>query len=198
MPTPRIRALVRHAVLPAVLVAQILLPGATANARPLCAPVECGSVVVAPLSQEPPGQGPCDSPEPVVCQIRAQTPEERVSSRDVRVRYHGLLADMDREECAMRARGASEEEIARRMVDLRNEAKDITRAGMTPEQVRRLEERNTAKYGNPLGPTADQLYAKYGSWEEVTAAATRTSAAVDRELGLEYRPCPCAVPAAAA
>ncbi|MGW1145050.1 ABC transporter ATP-binding protein [Streptomyces sp. NPDC002454] len=31
------------------------------------------------------------------------------------------------------ARGASEEEIARRTVDLRNGGKDITRAGMTPE-----------------------------------------------------------------
>jgi hypothetical protein len=199
MPTFRFRALVRH-VLPAVLVTQaVLFAGDTAAAQLPCTPTACGSVVVAPLSEEPPSQGPCSSPEPVVCQIRAQTPQQRVESRDVRMRYHALLAEMDREECALRARGASEEEIARRMVDLRNEAKDITRAGMTPEQVRRLEERNVAKYGNPLGPTADQLYAKYGSWEAVAEAATRTSAAVDGELGLEYRPCPCGTerPAAA-
>ncbi|GGT67211.1 hypothetical protein GCM10010272_07260 [Streptomyces lateritius] len=53
-----------------------------------------------------------------------------------------------------------------------------------------LEERNMAKYGNPLGPTADQLHAKYGSWGQVIDASMRTSHAVDRELSLEYRPCP--------
>jgi hypothetical protein len=194
MPTHRLPALTR-CLLPAVLTVQAVLftgPAAHAHQPVACAPTACGSVVVAPLSAEPADPGPCTSPEPVVCQIRAQTPEERMTSRDIRMRYHGLLADLDREECAMRARGASEEEIARRMVELRNDAKEITRAGMSPEQVQRLEERNTAKYGNPLGPTADQLHAKYGSWEEVTEAATRTSRPVDRELGLEYRPCPCA------
>lgn len=61
---------------------------------------------------------------------------------------------------------------------------------MTPAEVRVLEERNQAKYGNPLGPTADQLYAKYGSWQEVIAASTRTSTAVDEALSLHYHPCP--------
>ncbi|QDY81101.1 hypothetical protein FQU76_17495 [Streptomyces qinzhouensis] len=183
----------------AVLAGQaVLFSQGTAQAV-VCAPGTgaCGSVVIAPLSQEPPSAGPCDSPEPVVCQIRAQTPEQREKSREIRMMYHGLLVEMDREECAMRAAGAPEEEIARRLVQLRNDAKEITRAGMSPEEVQRLEARNIAKYGNPLGPTADQLYAKYGSWEAVTAAATRTSVPVDRELGLEYRECPCAVAATA-
>ncbi|MFE0420886.1 hypothetical protein [Streptomyces sp. NPDC058953] len=191
----RSRGLARGVAVAALLAAQaVLLPGAGAAHAAVCAPSTgaCGSVVVAPVSQEPPSTGPCDSPEPVVCQIRAKTPEEREKSRDIRRAYHGLLMAMDREECELRAAGASEEEIARRMVQLRNDAKEITRAGMSPEEVRRLEERNIAKYGNPLGPTADQLYAKYGSWEAVTAAATRTSVPVDRELGLEYRECPCA------
>ncbi|MEU9125544.1 hypothetical protein AB0C96_37925 [Streptomyces sp. NPDC048506] len=109
------------------------------------------------------------------------------------MRYHRLLGDMDRTACAMRVRGRSEEEVARRLVEMRNDAKDITRAGVAPEQVKRLEERNQKKYGNPLGPTADQLYAKYGSWAEVSAAATRSNEAVDHELGLEFRPCPCEV-----
>ncbi|MEU5160265.1 hypothetical protein AB0G74_11735 [Streptomyces sp. NPDC020875] len=189
------RRLARGAAFAVVLAGQaVLLPAAGAHAA-VCAPstAACGSVDIAPVSQEPPSTGPCDSPEPVVCQIRAQTPEQREKSRDIRMMYHGLLLDMDREECEMRAAGASEEQIARRMVQLRNDAKEITRAGMSPEEVRRLEERNIAKYGNPLGPTADQLYAKYGSWAAVTAAATRTSVPVDRELGLEYRECPCAL-----
>ncbi|GLF95438.1 hypothetical protein SYYSPA8_14095 [Streptomyces yaizuensis] len=177
-----------------------VLPDAPAGwGAPRCATADCGgSVIVAPLSQEPPSEGPCTSPEKVVCMIRRETPQEREESREHRMRYHALLGEMDRVECAMRAEGRSEEEIARRLVRLRNEAKDVVRAGMTPEEVRELEARNQEKYGNPLGPTADQLYAKYGSWAEVTAAATRTSKAVDSELGLEYRPCPCADPGAPA
>ncbi|MFI7241533.1 hypothetical protein [Streptomyces qinglanensis] len=193
MSSSRLRSLVRRA-LPLVLIAQAAL-GAAAAAAPAhaaCPGSACGgSVVVAPLSQEPPDPGPCTSPEKVVCMIRAETPEERAESREVRMRYHALLGEMDRTECEMRAQGRSEEEIARELVRMRNEAKEITRAGMSAEEVRRLEERNQEKYGNPLGPTADQLYAKYGSWRAVSDAATRSSRAVDAELGLEYRPCPC-------
>ncbi|MFG2138830.1 hypothetical protein [Streptomyces sp. NPDC048650] len=127
----------------------------------------------------------CTSPDPVVCRIREMTPQERAAAREVRIRYHHLLDRMREVEQEMRAEGRSDEEIARVLVTMRNDAKDITRAGMSPEAVQVLEERNTIKYGNPLGPTADQLYAKYGNWPDVIAATTRTSPAVDRELGLE-------------
>uniref|UniRef100_A0AAU3GXE4 Lipoprotein n=1 Tax=Streptomyces sp. NBC_01401 TaxID=2903854 RepID=A0AAU3GXE4_9ACTN len=186
-------------VIPALLVAQAaFLPlqpasASAAQAHP-CRPVAgCGSVVVAPVSQAAPEHGHCTSPEPVVCLIRSETPEEREVARDQRMRYHGLLEDMERTECAMRAEGRSEEDIARTLVRMRNDAKDVVRAGMTPEQVAELEARNEKKYGNPLGPTADQLYLKYGSWEKVAEAATRSSAAVDQELGLEFRHCSCEV-----
>ncbi|MGP3989773.1 hypothetical protein [Streptomyces sp. 3N207] len=187
-----LRALARLTV-PALLSVQaILTTGGTAEAQHSCRPADCGrSVVVAPLSQAPPSQGSCTSPEKAVCMIRGETPQQRRESRETRMRYHALLGEMDRTECEMRARGYTEEEIARRLVAMRNEAKDITRADMSPEQVAKLEERNREKYGNPLGPTADQLYAKYGSWKAVSDAATRSSRAVDAELGLEYRPCPC-------
>ncbi|MDF4248909.1 hypothetical protein [Streptomyces sp. WMMB303] len=191
MSSSRLRSLARRA-LPLVLVAQAALGAAAAAPAAACPGSACGgSVVVAPLSQEPSDPGPCTSPEKVVCMIRAETPAERAESREVRMRYHALLGEMDRTECEMRAQGRSEEEIARKLVRMRNEAKEITRAGMSPEETSRLEERNQEKYGNPLGPTADQLHAKYGSWRAVSDAATRSSRAVDGELGLEYRPCPC-------
>ncbi|GHC40635.1 hypothetical protein [Streptomyces cinnamoneus] len=191
---PPLRLLARR-IVPAVLAAHAVLaavaPASAAQTTTGCTPAACGSVIVAPLSQAPPDKGPCTSPEPVVCMIRSETPKERRVSREQRIRYHGLLEDMERKACRMRARGRSEEDIARTLVQMRNDAKDIVRAGMTPQQVAELEARNQAKYGNPLGPTADQLYAKYGSWEEVSAAATRTSEAVDHELGLEFRHCSC-------
>lgn len=193
-----LRSLARR-VVPTLLVAQVvLLPlqpasAAAPAAQPCRSAAACGSVIVAPVSQAAPDHGHCTSPEPVVCLIRSETPEEREIARDQRMRYHQLLVDMERTECAMRAEGRSEEDIARALVQMRNDAKDVIRAGMTPEQVAELEARNEKKYGNPLGPTADQLYMKYGSWEKVADAATRSSAAVDQELGLEFRHCSCEV-----
>lgn len=186
-------------VVPTLLLAQaVFLPLQPASAaehvaHPCGSSAGCGSVVVAPVSQAAPDDGDCTSPEPVVCLIRRETPQQREVARDQRTHYHRLLEDMEREECAMRAEGRSEEDIARKLVLMRNDAKDIVRAGMTPEQVAELEARNQKKYGNPLGPTADQLYLKYGSWEQVVEAATRSSAAVDHELGLEFRHCSCEV-----
>ncbi|MFZ3598555.1 hypothetical protein [Streptomyces sp. BH104] len=189
-------ALVAATALTTALSATLVAAPAASAAH--CAADSCGgAAVVAPLSQEPPAVGACTSPEPVVCEIRRSTPDERVEQRDIRMRYLDLIGDMDRVRCAMRAEGHTPEGIARHLVDMRNDAKEITRAGMTPEEVRVLEARNLVKYGNPLGPTADQLHAKYGSWEKVADAATRTSRAVDGELGLAYLPCPCDVPAAA-
>ncbi|MFJ3439383.1 hypothetical protein ACIPMU_38420 [Streptomyces cyaneofuscatus] len=177
----------RRALVPVVASVALLTTTAAASSAAL---ESCGSVITAPLASPVSTDDPCPSTDPVVCRIRVLPMEEKVEAQRTRMRYHGLLEDMHRTEANMRESGASEEEIARELVDMRNQAKEITRAGMTPEEVRILEDRNMAKYGNPLGPTADQLYAKYGSWEKVTDASMRTSYAVDRELSLEYRPCP--------
>ncbi|MFJ4580271.1 hypothetical protein [Streptomyces echinatus] len=197
MSLPSLRSVARR-IVPAVLAAQALLvPAQPVFAAPpahVCrAAADCGPVVVGPVSQAPPDHGPCTSPEPVVCQIRRETPQEREVARGQRMHYHDLLADMERTACDMRAEGRSEEDVARTLVQMRNDAKDIVRAGMTPEQVAELEARNIKKYGNPLGPTADQLYLKYGSWEKVSAAATRSNEAVDHELGLEFHHCSCEI-----
>ncbi|MGP3689214.1 hypothetical protein ACTVZO_31695 [Streptomyces sp. IBSNAI002] len=180
-------SLLRRGLVPFVA-ALALLTTAASSAAAAWEP--CGSLITAPLSPPVSAEDPCPSTDPVVCRIRVLPYGEKVEAQRTRMRYHGLLEDMHRTEANMREAGASEEEIARELVDMRNQAKEITRAGMTPEEVRILEERNIAKYGNPLGPTADQLYAKYGSWQKVTDASMRTSYAVDRELSLEYRPCP--------
>ncbi|MFE6846785.1 hypothetical protein [Streptomyces sp. NPDC057686] len=177
----------RRALLPFVAAVALLT---TASSSVAGAAEACGSIITAPLARPVPADDPCPSTDPVVCRIRVLPMDEKVEAQRVRMSYHELLEDMHRTEADMRAAGATDEEIARELVDMRNQAKAITRAGMTPEEVRILEERNVAKYGNPLGPTADQLYAKYGSWQQVIDASMRTSYAVDRELSLEYRPCP--------
>ncbi|MCX5392048.1 hypothetical protein [Streptomyces sp. NBC_00094] len=185
--SPSPSSLLRRGLLP--FVAAVALLG-TAGASVGTAAESCGSIITAPLASPVSADDPCPSADPVVCRIRVLPMDEKVEAQRTRIRYHGLLEDMHRTEADMREAGFTDEEIARELVDMRNQAKEITRAGMSPEEVRILEERNLAKYGNPLGPNADQLYAKYGSWQQVIDASMRTSYAVDRELSLEYRPCP--------
>ncbi|MGW8887519.1 hypothetical protein [Streptomyces sp. NPDC055749] len=181
----------RHRPLARRLVVSLLLPLLTVAGSALFAPGVSAAAPVAVSSLSirvaPTADGPCTSSDPVVCAIREMTPQERAEAREVRMRYHELLDHMEQVEQQMRDEGRSDEEIARVLVDMRNEAKDITRAGMSPEAVALLEARNMVKYGNPLGPTADQQFARYGSWDKVIDAATRSSAAVDEELGLEPR-----------
>ncbi|MER5362822.1 hypothetical protein [Streptomyces sp. NPDC002785] len=174
------------------LVVTLLLPLLTVVGSALFAPGALAVPAIGPsaavVHSTVPGPGaPCTSSDPVVCSIREMTPKQWVQAREIRVRYHQLLDSMELVEDRMRAAGRSDEEIARVLVAMRNEAKDVTRAGMSPEAVQALEARNMAKYGNPLGPTADQQFAKYGNWEAVIDAATRSNAAIDQELGLEPR-----------
>lgn len=121
---------------------------------------------------------------PWACKIAAMTPDQLAEARRIRLQYHGLIKNMRTTEAEMRAAGKSEEEIARKLVQMRNDAKDITRAGMSPEDVAKLEQRNIQHYGNPLGPTAEQQLQKYGSWDKVIEAAKRTNADLDEALGL--------------
>ncbi|MFB7551584.1 hypothetical protein [Streptomyces sp. NPDC056154] len=78
------------------------------------------------------------------------TPEQWAQAREILIRHHELLDSMERVEDRMRAEGRSDEDIARVMIAMRNEAKGITRAGMSPGAVKTLQARSMAKYGNPL------------------------------------------------
>ncbi len=84
----------------------------------------------------------------------------------------------------MRASGATEEEIARTLVAGRNAFKELARDKMRTALVRLIELRNLEKYGDVVGPTAEQLYAKYGSWSAVSAPAQRTNDFVDYVLNV--------------
>ncbi|WP_251060272.1 hypothetical protein [Streptomyces sp. ISL-100] len=171
-----------------LLTVLMVLTGLSLSAGAAWADAASGSAYrTAVVGTPAPSVEPCTSTDPVVCRIREMSPAERAEARDVRIRYHQLLDQMEQTAAEMRAYGSGDEEIGRRMVDMRNEAKDITRAGMSEEAVAALEARNMEKYGNALGPTADQQYARYGSWAKVIDAATRSNAAIDRELGLEPR-----------
>jgi hypothetical protein len=42
-----------------------------------------------------------------------------------------------------------------------------------PDKVNEYEQRNINKYGNPLGPTIEQLRAQGKTWEQIIESATR-------------------------
>ena len=62
------------------------------------------------------------------------------------------------------------EAVARDLVARRNALKLQYREDVDVIVLRAIEAR---KYGNPIGPDADSLFRKYGTWEDVIAACAR-------------------------
>ncbi len=54
----------------------------------------------------------------------------------------------------------SKEDIAKHVVDVRNQQKVTARANMTVEEKRGLEARNIKEYDNPIGPDSQWLFNK--------------------------------------
>ena len=71
------------------------------------------------------------------------------------------------------ASGISEEHVARWAVDQRNRLKQVYR-DLTPNEVLvQLQARTLLRYGNTLGPSADQLRDAGKSWKEIIDASAR-------------------------
>jgi len=71
----------------------------------------------------------------------------------------------------------SSENIARALHAERNALKLEYRALSPADKVLEFEQRNIAKYGNPLGPSIDQLRAAGKSWDDIIESATRSGGA---------------------
>ncbi len=93
----------------------------------------------------------------------------------VRSIYNSAILEIDETVTIMQNAGKTIEEIADAVVKIRNNSKVATRALMYAVDVAKLEARNLEKYGNTVGPTLEQLLKKYGSYEEIIDASTRTS-----------------------
>lgn len=98
-----------------------------------------------------------------------------VSNLSVRLSYIAGVKSLGPSARTMLAFGRSSESVGRWAVSQRNWLKEMAR-GFTPAaDVARFEARNMQIYGNKIGPTAEQMFAKYGSWAKVIEAATRTA-----------------------
>lgn len=72
--------------------------------------------------------------------------------------------------------GESPEVVARAAIAMRNALKVQFREGLPQAVISEMERRNLGKYGDPIGPTPQWLFEKYGNWEEVANAAARPAA----------------------
>ncbi len=115
-------------------------------------------------------------------------PEIVAKNRDVRLKYLSESHRIDESTAEMRTEGKSSEEIARHVVEVRNQQKVDARGDMSSDDVAKLEAGNMEIYGHPVGPTADQLYEKYGeSWEKVIAKTTEKDEAINKLLGIQSK-----------
>ena len=83
----------------------------------------------------------------------------------------------------MTAAGKSPEEIARTISAKRNELRIASYDG-NPDGLATLKERNLSKYGHEDGPTPDELFEQYGSWETVTEKAFSQNPGMDACVGI--------------
>ena len=90
-----------------------------------------------------------------------------------RADYEAAVTRLKSEALELIVRGRSAEQAARYVVERRNLLKIEFRQDLPPAVLALIEERNRRKYGHAVGPTAEALFERYGSWPAVIAAASR-------------------------
>ena len=110
-------------------------------------------------------------------------PEFVEKARQDRIAYHQSLDTMADIIYRMRDDGASTEEIARALAVERNRLR-LEAYKDNPEGLETLKQSNLETYGHEDGPTADELFEKYGSWALVAQKAFSANIGMDAICGL--------------
>lgn len=110
-------------------------------------------------------------------------PTQVAEARAKRIEYHEQGDELYQMLEKMLGEGKSTEEIARALSKRRNELR-LEAYKDDPEGLARVKRSNKETYGHEEGPTADELYAKYGSWEIVIEKALSSNPGMDACLGL--------------
>ena len=91
----------------------------------------------------------------------------------LRSRYEKAVLELRARVTAMRSDGASSETIARTIHVERRQLTTVFKE-LTPEPWRsRIHTRTLAAYGDPIGPTIENLRARGKSWDDIIDSATR-------------------------
>lgn len=104
-------------------------------------------------------------------------------ARQERIGYHDSMQTMTDIVDKMTGDGASVEEIARAVSAERNRLRLAVYVG-NPEGLAEVKKSNLATYGHEDGPTPDELFEKYGSWEVVIQKAFSPNLGMDVCCGL--------------
>lgn len=91
----------------------------------------------------------------------------------LRQQYVDAVAKLVDSASGLRGVGATSEDIARALHAERNALKLQYRQLSPADLVKKFEQRNIDKYGNPLGPSIDQLRAQGKTWDQIIESATR-------------------------
>jgi len=74
----------------------------------------------------------------------------------------------------MRAAGATPEQVARQLHQMRRELGVKYKSLTPPEKLEEIYTRNLQKYGDKLGPSIEWLRSKGKSWEQIIESASRS------------------------
>ena len=115
--------------------------------------------------------------------------EEVEYARKERLKYHEKLKikrlEIENKVKSFKEQGLSDKDIANIIVEIRNNDRIKSYIDSNNlEGLKSMKERNLLRYGREEGPTSEQLFKKYGSWEEVIYSSTKTSIAMDILTGL--------------
>ena len=110
-------------------------------------------------------------------------PEIVATAKENRIAYHESMESMTEILEKMRDEGASVEEMARAVSEERNRVR-LESYKDDPETLAKVKESNLETYGNENGPTPEQIYEQYGSWEAVMQRAFSSNMGMDACCGL--------------
>lgn len=110
-------------------------------------------------------------------------PEQVEKWKAERMAYHASFQEMYTRWEQMRAEGKTSEEIAKTLSPMRNELR-LASYQNNPEGLAKVKASNLAAYGQEDGPTPEQLYEKYGSWDTVILKCFSSNSGMDAVLGL--------------
>lgn len=110
-------------------------------------------------------------------------PDQVAAARAEREAYHESMSELYRMIEDMLHEGKNVEQIARAVSRRRNELRLEAHAD-DPEGLALVKQSNLDTYGDEMGPSADSLYEKYGSWQTVLEKALSTNMGMDACLGL--------------
>ena len=110
-------------------------------------------------------------------------PKLVAQAKETRKAYHDSMESMTDILYKMRDEGASIEEMARAVSKERNRLR-LEAEKDNPEELEKLKQSNLETYGHEDGPTPDEMYEKYGSWETVIQKAFSPNMGMDACCGL--------------